>query len=209
MLPQRAANIGVPHSAVICTTGEILSSCMTPEIGMFRAQDSRPSSLLRCRAGAVHGCVEEGNYVLGFFSNPKQDKRSLIVEWKNGWCGRNLSIRRNCLVWEHLRGVCVVGENFDGFFFTSVKYSACVFSNLYPFCEVERIWLDFMQLVYCESLWGFASILRWFLFVCLWFSSNVWASAPWRQKHLRKINVKIPCAATAGSGNLTKICQLS
>lgn len=37
------------------------------------------------------------------------------------------------------KGVCVVGENFDGFFFTCVKYSACSFSNLYPFCEVERV----------------------------------------------------------------------
>lgn len=177
---------------------------------MFNGQDSTPSSLLRCRAGAVHGCVVEGNYVLGLFLILNKIKGSLIVEWKNGWCGRNLSIRRNCLVWEHLiRDVCVVGENFDGFFFTSVKYSACSFINLDSFCEVERVWLDFMQFVYCESLWEFASILRWFHFVCLWFSSNVWANAPWWQKHLRKINGKIPCAATAGSGNLTKICQLS
>lgn len=28
-------------------------------------------------------------------------------------------------------------------------------------------------------------------------------------KAFRKMNVKILCAATAGSGNLTKICQLS
>lgn len=34
---------------------------------MFRGQDSTPSSLLRCRAGAVHGCVDEGSYVLGLF----------------------------------------------------------------------------------------------------------------------------------------------
>ena len=43
-------------------------------------QDSRPSSLLRRRAGAVHGSVGEGNYI--FFFNPKQEKRSLIVQRK-------------------------------------------------------------------------------------------------------------------------------
>lgn len=74
----------MPHSAVMCTTGEIISSCMIPEIRMFRGQDSR-SSLLRCRAGALHGCIDEGNYGFGFFITLNKIKGCrVIVEWKNG-----------------------------------------------------------------------------------------------------------------------------
>ena len=50
------------------------------DLNVRGGQDSRPSSLLRRRAGAVHGSVGEGNYI--FFFNPKQEKRSLIVQRK-------------------------------------------------------------------------------------------------------------------------------
>lgn len=49
-----------------------------------------------------------------------------------------VEISFNKLSLRELKGVCVVGKNCDGFFFTSVKYSVCAFSNLYPFCEVEQ-----------------------------------------------------------------------
>lgn len=44
-------------------------------------QDSRPSCLLRHRVAAAHGFVGKGNYLF-YFLNPKQEKRSLILERK-------------------------------------------------------------------------------------------------------------------------------